>query len=99
MCWSKGDSESWKDFTANPRLDLPEQSITALSFAPIKIIDKYLLAAGFESGVIHVYTMDVSCKESCWNLEIQLDNRYDNTEFKKWYQIYIVYMLTNYYVF
>ncbi|GJQ80997.1 hypothetical protein Trydic_g23426 [Trypoxylus dichotomus] len=44
---------------ASAHLDMKE-SVTALSFAPLLVKDKYLLAVGLESGVINLYLW---CKE------------------------------------
>ncbi|XP_050345010.1 elongator complex protein 2 [Nymphalis io] len=70
--WSKTDStsdSSLKDYSlvGNP-LELPNTSITALAFAPLKR-ETQILATGFESGVIRIYNFD-----STWSLLHELDN-------------------------
>lgn len=56
---------------ASDYVELKGDSITALCFAPDFIQDKYLLAAGLESGLIYLYKWSKD-----WTLITILDNRY-----------------------
>lgn len=38
-----------------PFLNYSTESVTAVSFAPVKVDDKYLLAVGLETGHIHIF--------------------------------------------
>ncbi|XP_046965121.1 elongator complex protein 2 isoform X2 [Vanessa cardui] len=70
--WSKTETTSestLKDYSlVGKPLELPNTSITALTFAPLQR-ESQILAVGFESGVIRIYNFD-----STWSLLHELDN-------------------------
>lgn len=61
IIWTKNEnkqdvSTSLKNYEAKePILDMKDQAITAIAFAPIFVDDSYLLCLGFESGEMKIY--------------------------------------------
>lgn len=47
-------------------LDVQNQSVTALSFAPLKIEEYYILAVGYETGHIEVYKLILRTEDCLW---------------------------------
>ncbi|XP_043668113.1 probable elongator complex protein 2 [Vespula pensylvanica] len=47
-------------------LDVQNQSVTALSFAPLKIEEYYILAVGYEAGHIEVYKLILKTEDCLW---------------------------------
>lgn len=52
-------------------LELKRDSVTALCFAPDLVGSDYLICAGLENGVIHLYKW-----RNNWTLIAAIDNRY-----------------------
>ncbi|XP_046816930.1 probable elongator complex protein 2 [Vespa crabro] len=47
-------------------LDVQNQSVTALSFAPLKIEEYYILAVGYEAGHIEIYKLILKTEDCLW---------------------------------
>jgi elongator complex protein 2 len=52
------EESSLKQFSNASVINLPSESITAVAFAPILFKESYLIAIGFESGAIQIYTFN-----------------------------------------
>lgn len=55
-------------------LDVQNQSVTALSFAPLKIKEHYILAVGYEAGHIEIYKLTLKIDHYLWEKYIMYDS-------------------------
>ncbi|KAK2584060.1 hypothetical protein KPH14_006508 [Odynerus spinipes] len=55
-------------------LDVQHQSITALSFASLKINEYYILAVGYEAGHIEIYKLTLKIEDYLWEKYITYDS-------------------------